>query len=141
MNNRADGNRPGPQPSPVTDTQHAGDVVPFREALRAWFLISLQTFGGPAGQIAALRCTLAGRSAKVCSEIRNGARQRLSKRPPASPACCVLNLLRAWPIAVCYGSPSESESWPKVFVQSCQHDVAATARVCSSSPVIEQLLE
>ncbi|TFV55344.1 chromate efflux transporter [Mycobacterium sp. PS03-16] len=31
------------------------DVVPFREALRAWFLISLQTFGGPAGQIAVMQ--------------------------------------------------------------------------------------
>jgi chromate transporter len=30
-------------------------VVPFGEALRAWFLISLQTFGGPAGQIAVMQ--------------------------------------------------------------------------------------
>jgi chromate transporter len=30
------------------------DVVPFRNALRAWFAISLQTFGGPAGQIAVM---------------------------------------------------------------------------------------
>ena len=28
------------------------DVVPFRQAVRAWFAISLQTFSGPAGQIA-----------------------------------------------------------------------------------------
>jgi len=28
------------------------DVVPFGEAVRTWFAISLQTFGGPAGQIA-----------------------------------------------------------------------------------------
>lgn len=27
------------------------DVVPFREATRTWFGISLRTFGGPAGQI------------------------------------------------------------------------------------------
>jgi len=27
------------------------DLVPFREALRTWFAISLQIFGGPAGQI------------------------------------------------------------------------------------------
>ncbi|MGZ6799304.1 MAG: chromate efflux transporter [Mycobacteriaceae bacterium] len=33
----------------------AGDVVPFRDAVRAWFLISLQTFGGPAGQIAVMQ--------------------------------------------------------------------------------------
>ncbi|WP_377536384.1 chromate efflux transporter [Ornithinimicrobium tianjinense] len=29
--------------------------MPFREAVRAWFLISLQTFGGPAGQIAVMQ--------------------------------------------------------------------------------------
>jgi chromate transporter len=34
------------------------DLVPFREAVRAWFLISLQTFGGPAGQIAVMQRTL-----------------------------------------------------------------------------------
>ncbi|WP_343061430.1 chromate efflux transporter [Nocardioides luti] len=31
------------------------DVVPLRESTRAWFLISLQTFGGPAGQIAVMQ--------------------------------------------------------------------------------------
>lgn len=31
------------------------DVVPFRDAIRAWFVISLQTFGGPAGQIAVMQ--------------------------------------------------------------------------------------
>jgi len=36
----------------------ARDQVPFREAVRAWFLISLQTFGGPAGQIAVMQRTL-----------------------------------------------------------------------------------
>ncbi|MBZ5737371.1 chromate efflux transporter [Nocardioides mangrovi] len=30
------------------------DVVPLRTAVRAWFLISWQTFGGPAGQIAVM---------------------------------------------------------------------------------------
>jgi chromate transporter len=34
------------------------DVVPFRTAVKAWFLISLQTFGGPAGQIAVMQRTL-----------------------------------------------------------------------------------
>ena len=34
------------------------DVIPFREAVKAWFLISLQTFGGPAGQIAVMQRTL-----------------------------------------------------------------------------------
>ncbi len=31
------------------------DLVPFRSAVRAWFGISLQTFGGPAGQIAVMQ--------------------------------------------------------------------------------------
>src|SRR6478609_8773847 len=34
------------------------DLVPFSEACRAWFAISLQTFGGPAGQIAVMQRTL-----------------------------------------------------------------------------------
>ncbi len=33
-------------------------VIPLREATRAWFAISLQTFGGPAGQIAVMQRTL-----------------------------------------------------------------------------------
>ena len=36
----------------------AGDLVPFRSAVRTWFAISLQTFGGPAGQIAVMQRTL-----------------------------------------------------------------------------------
>lgn len=35
-----------------------GDVIPLRTATRAWFAISLQTFGGPAGQIAVMQHTL-----------------------------------------------------------------------------------
>ncbi|MDP8908107.1 MAG: chromate efflux transporter [Chloroflexota bacterium] len=31
------------------------DLVPFRQAVRTWFAISLQTFGGPAGQIAVMQ--------------------------------------------------------------------------------------
>jgi len=34
------------------------DVVPLGTAVRTWFLISLQTFGGPAGQIAVMQRTL-----------------------------------------------------------------------------------
>ncbi|RBM18678.1 chromate transporter [Prauserella sp. PE36] len=34
------------------------DVIPLRTATWAWFLISLQTFGGPAGQIAVMQRTL-----------------------------------------------------------------------------------
>jgi chromate transporter len=36
-------------------TTGARDVVPLRDAVRAWFTISLQTFGGPAGQIAVMQ--------------------------------------------------------------------------------------
>ncbi len=36
----------------------ARDLVPFGEALRTWFAISLQTFGGPAGQIAVMQRVL-----------------------------------------------------------------------------------
>ncbi|CAA9377018.1 MAG: Chromate transport protein ChrA [uncultured Nocardioides sp.] len=38
--------------------KHSHDVIPLREATRAWFAISLQTFGGPAGQIAVMQRTL-----------------------------------------------------------------------------------
>jgi chromate transporter len=44
---------------PVMKPQpRAEDVVPFPEAARTWFAISLQTFGGPAGQIAVMQRTL-----------------------------------------------------------------------------------
>ena len=54
---------PAPEAVPPTArpaTASAGkmplrDVVPFRDAVRAWFAISLQTFGGPAGQIAVMQ--------------------------------------------------------------------------------------
>ena len=44
--------------APAEPHGFSGDVVPFREAVRAWLLISLQTFGGPAGQIAVMQRTL-----------------------------------------------------------------------------------
>jgi chromate transporter len=44
------------EPAPAAQPQQA--VIPFRTAVRAWFLISLQTFGGPAGQIAVMQRTL-----------------------------------------------------------------------------------
>jgi chromate transporter len=40
------------------ETPSAKDVLPLREATRTWFAISLQTFGGPAGQIAVMQRTL-----------------------------------------------------------------------------------
>ena len=41
--------------SPPDEVRH---LIPLREATKAWFLISLQTFGGPAGQIAVMQRTL-----------------------------------------------------------------------------------
>jgi chromate transporter len=38
-----------------------GDVIPLRKATRTWFAISLQTFGGPAGQIAVMQHQLVDR--------------------------------------------------------------------------------
>jgi chromate transporter len=55
MSTNAEGNHSVPQPAGSDGTPSHVDVVPFREALRAWFLISLQTFGGPAGQIAVMQ--------------------------------------------------------------------------------------
>ncbi|MDP9399227.1 MAG: chromate efflux transporter, partial [Actinomycetota bacterium] len=47
-------------PAQTAAAQRPGgkDVVPFEEAVRAWFAISLQTFGGPAGQIAVMQRAL-----------------------------------------------------------------------------------
>jgi len=39
-------------------TSRENDLVPLREATKAWFKISLQTFGGPAGQIAVMQRSL-----------------------------------------------------------------------------------
>jgi chromate transporter len=39
-------------------TSRTHDLVPLREATKAWFKISLQTFGGPAGQIAVMQRSL-----------------------------------------------------------------------------------
>src|SRR3712207_4282786 len=44
--------------TPETAPGRRGDVLPLREATRAWFAISLQTFGGPAGQIAVMQRVL-----------------------------------------------------------------------------------
>ncbi len=41
-----------------TDRRDPVEVIPFGTAVRAWFAISLQTFGGPAGQIAVMQRTL-----------------------------------------------------------------------------------
>lgn len=45
-------------PTAAATTGPVRDLVPFRDAVRAWFAISLQTFGGPAGQIAVMQRTL-----------------------------------------------------------------------------------
>jgi chromate transporter len=43
-----------PRHQPVPSGQTA-DVIPFAQAVKVWFAISLQTFGGPAGQIAVMQ--------------------------------------------------------------------------------------
>lgn len=48
----------GPAPRRTSRHPTGGDVVPLREAIRTWFAISLQTFGGPAGQIAIMQHVL-----------------------------------------------------------------------------------
>ena len=46
----------GPPTSAGASSHPAGgDVIPLGEATKAWFAISLQTFGGPAGQIAVMQ--------------------------------------------------------------------------------------
>ncbi|WP_367404487.1 chromate transporter [Kocuria marina] len=57
---------PPPHDRPTTDqetlaaatTGRVHDLVPLGEATKAWFRISLQTFGGPAGQIAVMQRSL-----------------------------------------------------------------------------------
>jgi chromate transporter len=39
----------------MTPPSTTSDVIPLREATRAWFAVALQTFGGPAGQIAVMQ--------------------------------------------------------------------------------------
>src|SRR5213592_98556 len=46
------------RPAISKEPDPAQDLVPLRTAVKAWFLISLQTFGGPAGQIAVMQRTL-----------------------------------------------------------------------------------
>ena len=52
----AEPEREPPQEAPsVRAHPTGGDVIPLGEATKAWFQISLQTFGGPAGQIAVMQ--------------------------------------------------------------------------------------
>ena len=51
----ASGREPGTADRPAVADSSSGDVVPLRTAAKAWFEISLQTFGGPAGQIALMQ--------------------------------------------------------------------------------------
>jgi len=46
---------PASPPAKQSQSTLGRDVVPFGQAVRAWFAISLQTFGGPAGQIAVMQ--------------------------------------------------------------------------------------
>ena len=47
-----------PAGQPQQPTHGPGGLIPLGEATRAWFAISLQTFGGPAGQIAVMQHAL-----------------------------------------------------------------------------------
>ncbi|MFD6178223.1 MULTISPECIES: chromate efflux transporter [unclassified Isoptericola] len=49
---------PTGRPDPSGSVAAQRDLVPFRTAVRTWFAISWQTFGGPAGQIAVMQRTL-----------------------------------------------------------------------------------
>ncbi|MFF2111635.1 chromate efflux transporter [Rhodococcus koreensis] len=49
-------NEPSTRTTPTSSSRR--DLIPLRQASWAWFLISLQTFGGPAGQIAVMQRTL-----------------------------------------------------------------------------------
>lgn len=49
-----EGSERGAASEPADRISQTRDVVPFRTAMRAWFEISLRTFGGPAGQIAVM---------------------------------------------------------------------------------------
>src|SRR3954463_12096965 len=57
--------RAGKRKHPVSESDEArtaaGAVIPLTEATRTWFAISLQTFGGPAGQIAVMQHELVDR--------------------------------------------------------------------------------
>ena len=53
---RTDGEPPSAEKRPPP--RPTRDVLPLREATQTWFAISLQTFGGPAGQIAVMQRTL-----------------------------------------------------------------------------------
>ncbi|AEV85163.1 chromate transporter [Actinoplanes sp. SE50] len=56
MNSTDPSSHPSAAPTgPAPGQQPARDVVPFGEAVKAWLVISLQTFGGPAGQIAVMQ--------------------------------------------------------------------------------------
>ena len=49
---------PGETGPPASGPKRGDDVIPLATAARVWFAISLQTFGGPAGQIAVMQHTL-----------------------------------------------------------------------------------
>jgi chromate transporter len=71
MTRAGDSPEPPDAPTPPTarlaPTRGREDVVPFGEAVRTWFAISLQTFGGPAGQIAVMQHTLVEENAGSAS--------------------------------------------------------------------------
>ncbi|MET9572693.1 chromate efflux transporter [Streptomyces virginiae] len=50
--------QPPSTPDKADQALAGGDVIALRQAIRAWFAISWQTFGGPAGQIAVMQRAL-----------------------------------------------------------------------------------
>ncbi|MEU9828201.1 chromate transporter [Micromonospora chersina] len=61
------------------------DVVPLGRAVRAWFLISLQTFGGPAGQIAVMQRHLVDERRWIGQQPSHSMRSQVC--PSTSPLC------------------------------------------------------
>lgn len=58
MSSPEDDPRASPEPATPEGRRPGAGVIPLREATRVWFSISLQSFGGPAGQIAVMQHTL-----------------------------------------------------------------------------------
>ena len=60
-----------PLDQPEQPAPGARGLVPLGEATRAWFAISLQTFGGPAGQIAVMQHALVDQKRWIGFSISN----------------------------------------------------------------------
>jgi hypothetical protein len=84
------------------------DVVPLGQATRAWFRISLQTFGGPVGQIAVMQRELVDAEAPLVPDdalhrARPSAQRNLTILA-AGLALWVVPVVAAWALASGSGS-------------------------------------